>query len=174
MQARATFFCSGQAADAHPDLVRHAALAGHDIGTHLWEHHRDRVNDRLTFLRDLDRSLVRLTEITGRPVRFLRFPYGYSGRVQHADFANRGLRSVHWTLSGCDSRVADPDRIVARLMAAARPGAIFLLHDAIPIAENLGPPYLKTREQTVAALPALLGALLQQGLVPVTLGELLG
>jgi len=36
--AKATFFVVGQRVHAHPDLVRRAAAAGHEIGNHTWGH----------------------------------------------------------------------------------------------------------------------------------------
>jgi peptidoglycan/xylan/chitin deacetylase (PgdA/CDA1 family) len=172
-QAKATFFCSGEAVDRNPDLVLMIASAGHEIGTHLWGHCSNTVNDLQVFFRDLDRSLERIVEITGQPVHFLRFPYGHAGKVSRFDLADRGLRAVHWTVRGRDTTEPDPTRIVSRIMSAARPGAIVLLHDAIADEQTLKPGYLVTREQTVRALPPLLEGLTNRGLRPVTLGELL-
>jgi peptidoglycan-N-acetylglucosamine deacetylase len=37
-RAQATFFMTGKAAQAHPELVRRVAQAGHAIGNHSWDH----------------------------------------------------------------------------------------------------------------------------------------
>ena len=40
-----------------------------------------------------------------------------------------GLTVVGWTARGLDTKLTDPDRIVARIVRRLRPGAIILLHD---------------------------------------------
>jgi peptidoglycan/xylan/chitin deacetylase (PgdA/CDA1 family) len=171
--ARATFFCVGNAAERHPALVRRAAAAGHEIGTHLWTHGRDAVASDDRFAEELGRSRALLESLAGRPVRHLRFPYGAHGRQRAERLAPHAVRAVHWTVSGHDSRLADPAAIVARVAAALRPGAIVLLHDAIADEPYIRPPYLRTRDATVAALPAILAAARARGLTPVTVAELL-
>jgi chitooligosaccharide deacetylase len=172
-RAHATFFCTGAAAERHPDLVRRAAAAGHDIGTHLWSHQRDTVERHDLFQDELARSTALLASLAGRPVRHLRFPYGHRGRQRVAVLARQGLRAVHWTVSGHDSREADPAAIVARVGAALRPGAIVLLHDAIADEERIAPPYLRTRDATVAALPGLLSLAGTRGLRAVSVAQML-
>jgi peptidoglycan/xylan/chitin deacetylase (PgdA/CDA1 family) len=168
--ARATFFCTGEAAARHPDIVRRAAAEGHEIATHLWEHYRDIVYDDERFRDQLERSVDLLSRLAGRPVRHLRFPYGKRGRQRPARIP---LRAVYWTVSGLDSRLAQSEAIVARLDAAWRPGAIALLHDAVADEARIRPPYLKTRDATVRALPAILASLARRRLAAVTVDELL-
>jgi peptidoglycan/xylan/chitin deacetylase (PgdA/CDA1 family) len=168
--ARATFFCVGAAAERHPGLVRAAAAAGHQIGSHLWSHRRDTVTSDERFRDELARSLALLGTLAGRPVQHLRFPYGFAG-PQSA--AAHGLRAVHWTVSGHDSRLADPAAIAARVSAALRPGAIVLLHDAVADEADIAPPFLATRDATVAAVPGILAAARARGLSPVTVEEML-
>jgi peptidoglycan/xylan/chitin deacetylase (PgdA/CDA1 family) len=172
-QARATFFCVGRAAERHPDLVRQAAAAGHEIATHLWSHHRQTVTRDDHFAAELGRSVALLSSLAGRPVRHLRFPYGVHGRQSAGTVSRHGLRAVHWTVSSHDSRLSDPATIVARVAPALRPGAIVLLHDAIADEAEIRPPYLATRQATIAALPALLAATRARALTPVTVDELL-
>ncbi len=168
---RATFFCTGAAAERHPDLVRRAAAEGHEIGTHLWDHERDSVYDDDRFRDELERSVALLSRLAGRPVRHLRFPYGNRGRQRPARLP---LRAVYWTVSGLDSRLARPEAIIARLAATVRPGAIVLLHDAVADEARIRPPYLTTRDATVRALPSILACLARKELAAVTVAELLG
>jgi peptidoglycan/xylan/chitin deacetylase (PgdA/CDA1 family) len=172
--ARATFFCVGAAAERHPRLVRQAAAAGHEVGTHLWTHGREVVSNDEQFADELRRSRALLEPLAGRPVRHLRFPYGAHGRQRAVRLAPHQVRAVHWTVSGHDSRLADPAAIVARVASALRPGAIVLLHDAIADEPYIRPPYLRTRAATVAAVPGILAAARERGLIPVTVAELLG
>src|SRR5262245_59599439 len=66
--ARATFFFLGEVAARHPELVREAAAAGHEIASH--GHHHDHLSRLLRhqFREDVGRSLAVLQDLTGRPV----------------------------------------------------------------------------------------------------------
>ncbi len=171
--ARATFFCDGRAAAAHPDLVRRQAAEGHEVGTHLWSHARDTVGSDERFRSELHQSQELLSRLTGSPVRLLRFPYGQHGRQSPRQLAHEGISCIHWTASSHDTRLADPDAITARITAAARPGAILLFHDGIADEGPVGPPYLPTRDAGVAALPAILRAFANRGLACQTVTQLL-
>ncbi len=70
----ATFFIVGEIAVSHPELVRDIAEAGHEIGSHSWDHRRI---DRLTpdeFRDDLRNSIDALQHAAGVPVRGYRAP----------------------------------------------------------------------------------------------------
>ena len=65
---KATFFVLGKVAEAHPDLAREIAEAGHEVGTHGYSH---RSVERLGFARfaeELHRSVDLLRQQTGAPV----------------------------------------------------------------------------------------------------------
>ena len=74
VQVRGTFFVLGWIADRHPALVRSIADAGHEIGSHGWDHRRvtdqapDQFRDSVRWSRDV------LEQLTGRPVTGFRAP----------------------------------------------------------------------------------------------------
>ena len=72
--ARATFFVLGWVAERDPEMVRMIAAAGHEIGSHGWDHRR--VTDQTppefrTSVRDTKRTLE---DLTGAAVRGFRAP----------------------------------------------------------------------------------------------------
>jgi polysaccharide deacetylase family protein (PEP-CTERM system associated) len=73
--ARATFFFLGEVAARHPELVREAAAAGHEIASH--GHRHDHLSQLLRhqFREDVGRSLAVLQDVTGTPVLGYRAPY---------------------------------------------------------------------------------------------------
>ena len=73
--ARATFFFLGEVAERLPSLVRKAATAGHEIGSHGF-HHRP-LHELLwrEFRDDVARSVRVLEQVTGKPVAGYRAPY---------------------------------------------------------------------------------------------------
>ncbi len=72
--ARATFFFLGSVAEQHPELVREAQAAGHEIASHGYAHELVYQQSRQDFHADVARSLEILTDITGQPVRGYRAP----------------------------------------------------------------------------------------------------
>ncbi len=171
--AQATFFFVGAAAAKHPDIVRAAAAAGHEVGTHLWNHDRGTVNDDAAFEAELIRSKELLSDLACRPVQHLRFPYGDAGRQRLSSLARYGVTAVHWTVSGHDTRARDGTEIVRRLAATVRPGAIVLLHDGIADEAGRHPPYRPSRDATARVLPEILALLRNRGLRAVTVARLI-
>jgi len=72
--ARATFFFLGTVAERHPELVRAARDAGHEIGSHGHGHELVYSQDRAAFRADVGRSKELLEQIAGAPVRGYRAP----------------------------------------------------------------------------------------------------
>ena len=71
----ATFFVLGRVAQEHPDWVRRLAAAGHEIGTHGWNHTPLYRLTPAQFRGELRRSLEALQELTGHAVRGHRAPF---------------------------------------------------------------------------------------------------
>jgi polysaccharide deacetylase family protein (PEP-CTERM system associated) len=70
----ATFYIVGEIARTHPGLVRDIASAGHEIGTHSWDHRRVHTFTPETFREDLQRSIEALEDVSGTPVWGYRAP----------------------------------------------------------------------------------------------------
>jgi polysaccharide deacetylase family protein (PEP-CTERM system associated) len=74
LDIRATFFVVGQVARSHPELIRAMHRAGHEVGSHSWEHLRVH---RLTpdeFREDVRRSKGAIEDVTGEAVCGYRAP----------------------------------------------------------------------------------------------------
>ena len=73
-----------------------------------------------------------------------------------------GLTVIGWTARGLDTRLTDPERIVARIVRRLKPGAIVLLHDGNIPASRL-----------VATVKLLLDSLRERGYEVVRLDRML-
>jgi len=71
---RATFFVVGDVAEQFPGLVRQIADAGHEVGSHGYQHRPVGEMLRDEFRRDVQRSLRVIELAAGRPVRGYRAP----------------------------------------------------------------------------------------------------
>lgn len=165
----ATFFVLGRAVVAHPRVAAEVVAAGHELASHGLDH-------RLLALSPprVVREQVRATEAavraaTGRaPKPLFRPPHGVRSPWLAATLARLGYRLCGWDGTVFDTAQPGARLIATRVAALLRPGAVVLLHDGD------GSGRAASREQTVAALPAILDAAEERGLRSVPLTALLG
>lgn len=166
-RARATFFQCGANIRRHPAITREVAARGHELGNHTDTHPNLFWMSNAARRPEIARAQEAFTGAAGLPApRWFRPPYGYHGPGLTSLLRSFDLRSVLWTTIARDW--IDPaDRIAARLLRGARPGAIFCLHDGRAISPE---PDISA---TLAALAQALPRLRDQGFDFVTLSELL-
>ena len=69
-----TFYVVGEIAQAHPDLIRDIQRAGHEVGSHSWDHRRVNRFTPDSFREDLLKSKDALEQVIGEPVYGFRAP----------------------------------------------------------------------------------------------------
>jgi peptidoglycan/xylan/chitin deacetylase (PgdA/CDA1 family) len=153
-QAPATFFVVGRQVERYPELVHREVAAGMAIGSHSYHHPQP--FDRLPVARirdEITRGRRTLVPLRIHPVGF-RPPGGATSPAVTAAAQELGDRTVLWSVDPADWQPGvTSDQLVQRVLAAARPGAIVLLHDGGG-----------NRSATVAALPAIIDGLRRLGL----------
>ncbi|MBP2444248.1 chitooligosaccharide deacetylase NodB [Rhizobium leguminosarum] len=92
-------------------------------------------------------------------VRHIRAPYGAWSADVLSRSMSAGLRPVHWSIDPRDWSRPGVDAIVDAVLAAARPGAIVLLHDGCPPDEVENGRLAGLRDQTLLALSGVIPAL---------------
>lgn len=168
-QVKACFFVVGSKARANPDLVRQIVKAGHEVGNHGFGHKPAWFMGPGSTAREINETSRAIEESTGQKTRFCRPPWGLFNLFSIAYFRLKGLKVVLWTYMGWDwTKSATPESITHHVLARARDGAILILHDCDKTtgAARGGPA------QVIAALPAILEGLKQQGLKIVPLEEI--
>lgn len=159
-RVRATFFVVGAQAERFPDLVRQMAADGHEVENHGYLH-RPLVGLPLQEIRaDVARAARVIERLTGRRPVFFRPPHAAMDAAVVAAVQAEGERVLLWTNVGAehDPRLPIPEQ-VDRLVRAAHPGAVLMLHADRPGAGRL--------------VDALLTEFQRRGMVPVPLGQLL-
>lgn len=163
-QAKASFFCVGDKAAAHPDIVREIVRRGHSIENHSHRHSGAFAFYGLFRLRhEVESAQAIVSGIAGRAPRFFRAPMGLRSPLLDPVLARCGLTYVSWTRRGLDAVHRDPEKVLKRLSNGLAAGDILLLHDN---------GYSRTRDGTpvvLAVLPGLLDRIHASGLRPVTL-----
>jgi peptidoglycan/xylan/chitin deacetylase (PgdA/CDA1 family) len=140
--------------------MRAAALAGHlDLCNHGYSHRTGRSTSESAGLADLraNAPLDRAIGISSIP--FYRPPYGLLSPGLTRAAERLGYRYVLlWDVDPSDYASPPPSVVATRVVRAARPGSIVVLH---------------LKASTAAALPLILRGLRAKGLRAVTAGRLL-
>ncbi len=160
--ARSTFFEIGRQIPGHAALLRQMLREGDELGNHTFDH-ADLAGDgphavsELRATNALIRGATRFVPCVFRP------PYGAVSDALVATAHKERLATIGWDVDPQDWALPGVAAIYDRVVGALHPGAIILLHD--------GPA---NRQETVAALPSILGAIQARGYELVTVSELLG
>ena len=164
--ARATFFCIGERAERHPELVREIVRRGHTVENHSRGHRVTFALMGLGGIRgEIESAQRTLAELTGRAPRFFRPPAGIHSPLLDPVLHAMGLELVSWTRRGFDTRRTDAAEVVALLTQDLAAGDILLLHDGHCARTVDGQPV------AIEALANLLDAARKQGLRAVTLSQ---
>ncbi|HEV2070137.1 MAG TPA: polysaccharide deacetylase family protein [Acidimicrobiales bacterium] len=150
---KATFCVVGTLGRRHPDLVRAVRDAGHALCNHTETHAvgLDRA-DRDTVVEEIQGASELLESLLGTAPQLYRPPAG-SLSPDVIDVAHeRGMRVLHWTVDSRDFTKPPPEELLSRVLDAAAPGAVILLHDGDG-----------DRSRTVAALRPLIQQLRERG-----------
>lgn len=163
---RATFFCVGDKAAAHPEVMREIARRGHGIENHSRGHSWAFAFYGLARLRrDIEAAQSLIAGAGGRAPSYFRAPMGLRSPLLDPVLARCGLQHVSWTRRGFDATMRDSEAVLRRLITGLAAGDILLLHDGSETRARDGTPVV------LAVLPPLLERLKSQGLTSVTLAE---
>jgi peptidoglycan/xylan/chitin deacetylase (PgdA/CDA1 family) len=163
---RATFFCLGAQVEKAPGLVKELASRGHEIGVHGYRHTSHLRRPAPWAVKDVARARDLVSEITGRPPKWFRPPYGAVSAATLVAARATGLRLILWTSWGLDWQPgATGATIAANVNRTWVPGATVLLHDS-DLTSAAG-----SWRATLAALPLLSDCWAERGLSVGSLGE---
>jgi len=155
---KAAFFCLGVAVRSHPTVSRRVLRIGSRLCNHSWSHPDLTTLGTEAIKRQLRRTRDMLYTVARSRCRFMRPPYGsYDRRVLRIAGRLGYHDAVLWTVDPRDWQEPGAGVITSRVVSAAHPGSIVLLH-VLP--------------QTAAALPAILKGLAKKGLTVVPLSTM--
>ncbi|WP_158587037.1 polysaccharide deacetylase family protein [Motilimonas pumila] len=163
-QIKATFFVLGNQISMYPEMLVDIHQAGHVVANHTWDHPD---STGFTHSSDLWAEQISPTnaiiqDILGFEPLLFRPPYGSIKGEQIQYLANRGMRTINWSIDprDWDTQNNDSEDVSNAVIQHIHAGGIILLHDATDV--------------TVDSLEAIITDYKAQGYEFVTLGKLLG
>jgi peptidoglycan-N-acetylglucosamine deacetylase len=157
--AAATFFCTGEAAVLHPDVIANVAR-DFPVGNHTWDHPNLNYLTDSEVLSELTKATRKVEAATGRPMPpIMRPPYGSADASVRADCALLGFAVVRWNIDTNDWRKTQTSQGVLDAALQAKSGNIVIMHDRTKTADVLGQIItgLRAKGYRLVTVPQLLG-----------------
>ncbi|MEK5037951.1 polysaccharide deacetylase family protein [Sporosarcina sp. FSL K6-3457] len=153
--AKATFFMLGSRVEYYPDIAKNVKDAGHELGSHTWNH-PDLTKANVEKVRDeINRTSSIIETVTGTKATAFRPPYGAVNQMVRSQ---TDLPIVLWDVDTLDWKHRDPQQLLAKVMEKTKDGSIILMHDI--------------HQATADGLDAVLAYLQSEGYVFVTVSEM--
>ncbi|MHB8423063.1 MAG: polysaccharide deacetylase family protein [Leptospirales bacterium] len=160
---KASFFCIGEKAAAHPDLVQDIVRRGHSVENHSYHHRHLFAFYGASALKREIVTTQKALSANGIGARFFRAPMGFRSPLLDDVLRECQLEHVAWTRRGFDTVWSDAAAVFLRLSRKLSAGDILLLHDGGSSRMNDGRPVV------LAVLPELLERCTVLGLRSVSL-----
>lgn len=164
---RATFFVLTGHARRHPEIVRAAHDAGHELGVHGRTHLPPALFPGRLLAAELESTAQAVEAACGiRPLRY-RAPFGLLTAGQARAVRAWGFETVLGDVYPEDPHLRDGGEIARRTLARVAPGSILILHDASVFGDA-------SRSPTIEAVERIVSETSRRGLRAVTVAELVG
>ncbi|MGZ3681721.1 MAG: polysaccharide deacetylase family protein, partial [Ktedonobacterales bacterium] len=146
----ATFFAVGSNVSARPNLIRRENADGFPILIHTWDHPEMTKLTTQQRVWEISSTVDAIHNVLGANycIPYWRPPFGDYNDEVVAQAWEMGLSTVTWNVDPQDWSAPGVQVIVDRVLSAAQPGSIILLHDG----------YFN-RQQTAQALPLIISGL---------------
>ncbi|MCG7335463.1 polysaccharide deacetylase family protein [Sporosarcina sp. ACRSM] len=153
--AKATFFMLGSRVEYYPEIAKHVADAGHELGNHTWTH-PDLTKAGLDKIdKEIERTSSIIEEVTGIKSTSFRPPYG---AVNSTVRSQTDLPVVLWDVDTLDWKHRNAEQLLVNVQNSVKDGSIILMHDI--------------HQATADGLDAVLTYLQSEGFTFVTVSEL--
>ncbi len=130
-EVKGLFFVTYDFADREPELIRRIIDEGHVLGNHSWSHKNYSTLTPKQAAEDIMKLHDYVKENFGYEMRYFRFPSGNFNEQTLAVVQSMGYKSVFWSFAYKDwltDDQPDPKESEERIVKAACPGNIYLLH----------------------------------------------
>lgn len=126
---QATFFLCGYRMEAFPALPARIAQDGHELAVHGFSHEYLHTLPQRAVERELSDTAGLIAELSGCAARAFRPPGGLCSDAVRRAAEAEGLFLVLWNVDPHDWDTRESALIARRILRAAKPGCVVLLHD---------------------------------------------
>ena len=155
----ATFFLVGFWVDKYPDLVKTLDSSGIEIGTHSNTHPYMSKLSASQMQAELQTSVDKIKNITGKEVTLFRPPYGDYNDTLVTVAENMNIKPIQWSVDSLDWKGLNTSQMMARITPNVENGSIILFHN--------------NSDHIVEALPVIIDTLTEQGYSLVHVSDLI-
>ena len=129
---KATFFCIGNNAEKHPEIVDEIRQNGHSVGIHGYEHRRGLYKEGDAYFSDIERSKNIIKSNLFRP------PHGNITPSQAKKLKNLGYNVVLWDVITRDYNPSlSEEKVLDIAKKYTRNGSIVVFHDSRKAFKNM-------------------------------------
>jgi len=141
---QATFFCIGDRIAGNEEILKKINDEGHIIGNHSFTHHFwfDLFSSK-KMLNDMQLMNSVVNEITGLTPKLFRPPYGVTNPNLKKAIIKGKYISVGWNVRSMDTVIKDESKLLLKVKAGIKSGAIILFHDTSKTTLNILPEFIK-------------------------------
>ena len=153
-----TFFLVGFWSEKYNDKIKEINEAGFDIGTHSNTHPKMSTLSASKIQEELTISSKLISDVTGKPVRFFRPPFGDYNDLLLDEAEKLGLQTIQWDVDSLDWKGLTANQILSRVKDGVKNGSIILFHN--------------NSDNIIETLPLVINYLKQEGYKMVKLSDL--
>lgn len=129
---KATFFCIGNNAEKHPEIVDEIRQNGHSVGIHGYEHRRGLYKEGDAYFSDIEKSKNIIKSNLFRP------PHGNITPSQAKKLKNLGYNVVLWDVITRDYNPSlSEEKVLDIAKKYTRNGSIVVFHDSRKAFKNM-------------------------------------
>jgi len=137
-QIKATFFCVGDNAKKHPDLLDEVIQAGHQIGNHTSQHLDGWKTDQDSYVNSIKICDDQLNQnFNSEQLPLFRPPYGKTTSRQIKQVKHTHQIIMWDVLSGDFDQSLSPENCLNNTIKATQNGSIVIFHDNVKAKKNL-------------------------------------
>ena len=125
----ATFFLVGMWVDKYSDMVMKIDASGLEIGTHSNTHPDMTKLSESKIRQELESSMMKITSLTGKPVKVFRPPYGAYNNTLINVAEGLGLSTIQWDVDSLDWKGISASQIASNILRKVDSGSIILCHN---------------------------------------------
>lgn len=129
-EVKAAFFCIGKRIKENEQLLKQVHEEGHIIGNHSYSH--DLWFDLFSSKKMYD-DLQMMNAVTekaiGKKPKLFRPPYGVTNPNLKRAIRQGKYITIGWNIRSMDTVIKDAQRLLAKVTASLKPGAVVLFHD---------------------------------------------